>query len=294
MDREGTLYWTALGAIGFVGGFCGQSAIYPLDTLKTRFQSQSAVASERVYSSYAQCFRSIVRVEGALGLYRGLFAVAALTSPEKALKFTANDFARSVLRRRNDGNGKLPWRYEMAAGAFAGFAQVLITCPMEIVKIRMQMEGQKSGRQSQGILRTARALGARGLFQGTTATWMRDIPFSLIYFPLFHHWKRKVLEEKGELTLVDRGIIPTVAGTIAGCTVTPADVIKTRMQGPDAKALYTGTIDCIRKTYRAEGFAAFWSGLAPRFLIRGPQFGVSLFVIELLQSLVFGSVESER
>lgn len=44
--------------------------------------------------------------------------------------------------------------------------------------------------------------------------------------------------------------------------VTPADVIKTRLQvaARAGQTTYSGVIDCFRKILKEEGFRAFWKG----------------------------------
>lgn len=48
----------------------------------------------------------------------------------------------------------------------------------------------------------------------------------------------------------------------AASLVTPADVIKTRLQvaARAGQTTYTGVIDCFRKILKEEGFRAFWKG----------------------------------
>ena len=69
--------------------------------------------------------------------------------------------------------------------------------------------------------------------QGAKACFLRDVPFSAIYFPAYAHTKVKLADENGynhPLSLLFAGAI---AGVPAASLVTPADVIKTRLQVPN-------------------------------------------------------------
>lgn len=137
-NDEGFLHWAKVTSIGFVAGAIGQYSIYANDTVKTRLQNQTT----KIYKGNWDCFKQIIKNEGFFSLYRGIVTVALMTSPEKALKLGVNDYARERLSV-NTG-GRVTFRNEILAGSLAGFAQCSITCPMEILKIRLQMEGQKN------------------------------------------------------------------------------------------------------------------------------------------------------
>lgn len=86
--------------------------------------------------------------------------------------------------------------------------------------------------------------------------------YSGIYFPVYAHTKAKFADENGynnPWTLLTSGII---AGVPAAALVTPADVIKTRLQvvARAGQTTYSGLFDAARKIYAEEGFMAFWKG----------------------------------
>lgn len=67
--------------------------------------------------------------------------------------------------------------------------------------------------------------------------------------------------------------------------VTPADVIKTRLQVASRKGetTYSGIADAFRKIVREEGFKALFKGGPARVFRSSPQFAVTLAAYEVLQ-----------
>lgn len=65
---------------------------------------------------------------------------------------------------------------------------------------------------------------------------------------------------------VPKPIVGIMGGVAGACSVygnTPIDVVKTRMQGLEAKK-YKNTIDCAKQIWMKEGFFAFYKGTVPR------------------------------
>lgn len=81
----------------------------------------------------------------------------------------------------------------------------------------------------------------------------------------------------------------TNLGIPAASLVTPADVIKTRLQvaARQGQTTYTGVMDAAGKIMREEGPRAFWKGTMARVFRSSPQFGVTLVTYELLQRLFY-------
>lgn len=72
----------------------------------------------------------------------------------------------------------------------AGASQVVFTNPLEIVKIRLQVAGELAGGgRKVSALGVVRDLGILGLYKGARACFLRDVPFSAIYFPAYAHVK---------------------------------------------------------------------------------------------------------
>ncbi|NXD06545.1 CMC2 protein, partial [Nothocercus nigrocapillus] len=199
-------------ALGSVAGAVGATAVYPIDLVKTRMQNQRSTGSfvgELMYKNSFDCFKKVLRFEGFFGLYRGLLPQLLGVAPEKAIKLTVNDFVRDKFRTKD---GSVPLAAEILAGGCAGGSQVIFTNPLEIVKIRLQVAGEITTGPRVSALTVLRDLGFFGLYKGAKACFLRDIPFSAIYFPCYAHLKSSFANEDGRIS---PGYL-LLAGSIAG------------------------------------------------------------------------------
>ena len=284
-------------ALGGVAGGVGVVCVYPIDLVKTRMQNQRSTKSgQLMYRNSIDCFAKVFRSEGPKGLYRGILPQLAGVSPEKAIKLAVNDFLRG---RFTKADGTINPGMEILAGMGAGASQVIFTNPVEIVKIRLQtaalLEANEPGVRRTG-LGIVRDLGFRGLYKGASACFLRDIPFSAIYFPCYAMSKSLLSSTNGEtgnqeLSSTRVLISGALAGIPAAYLCTPADVIKTRLQaeaaaaGKDARS-YKGIGDAFLTILKEEGPTAFFKGGVARVCRSSPQFGVTLFTYELLHNFL--------
>ncbi|KAF7655192.1 hypothetical protein LDENG_00059730 [Lucifuga dentata] len=260
------------------------------------------------------CLAKTVRSEGYFGCYRGAAVNLTLVTPEKAIKLAAND----VFRQKLSKDGHLPLWGEVLAGCGAGTCQVIVTTPMEMLKIQLQDAGRlvaqrptptsaqavapgpvpsvvapRSAQPTPSYRPSATGItaellktrGLAGLYKGAGATLLRDVPFSMIYFPLFANLNTLFRRRAGcQGDVQDRApflqsfIAGCAAGSVAAVAVTPLDVIKTRLQtlqkgeGEDS---YRGIIDCTQRIMRREGPLAFLKGATCRALVIAPLFGIA-------------------
>lgn len=165
----------------------------------------------------------------------------------------------------------------------------MFTNPLEIVKIRLQVAGEIASMAKVRAWTVIKDLGIRGLYKGSRACFLRDIPFSAIYFPTYAHCKLKFADDNGHNGPGSLLLSAVIAGVPAAYLVTPADVIKTRLQVAARKGqtTYSGVLDACRKIWKEEGGQAFWKGGPARVFRSAPQFGFTLLTYEILQRLFF-------
>ncbi|XP_056606238.1 solute carrier family 25 member 55a [Triplophysa dalaica] len=289
---------------GGIAGIVGVTCVFPIDLAKTRLQNQRQ--GQQVYKSMIDCLVKTVRSEGCFGMYRGAAVNLTLVTPEKAIKLAANDFFRYHLSK--DGRGLNVFK-EMLAGCSAGMCQVIVTTPMEMLKIQLQDAGRLAAMQRKpGIIPSTRLAttnavlsrsynvvpqavsatqiarqllhteGIQGLYKGLGATLLRDVPFSIVYFPLFAHLNKLGKPSPDETAPFYWSFISgCAAGSTAAVAVNPCDVVKTRLQSLNKGAnedTYTGVVDCFRKILKREGPSAFLKGAGCRALVMAPLFGI--------------------
>ena len=254
-------------ALGSIAGGIGAAAVYPIDLVKTRMQNQRIGADgSRLYKNSFDCFRKTFASEGFLGLYRGLLPQMIGVAPEKAIKLTVNDMLRDAFTVKDvlTGESKIHFPLEVLSGGCAGACQVIVTNPLEITKIRLQMQGEtarllaavgKVVPPPQSVVTIARELGFVGLYKGAAACLIRDVPFSAIYFPAYAWSKNRFVEGRkrdngvASASAMDLLVAGALAGVPAAFLTTPADVIKTRLQvvSREGEMTYSGITDCVAK-----------------------------------------------
>ncbi|KAI0828971.1 mitochondrial carrier [Trametes gibbosa] len=282
---------------GLAGGF-GATIVYPID-LGERLNQRSTVVGQLLYKNSLDCVRKVLRNEGFRGFYRGLGPQLIGVAPEKAIKLTVNDFIRG--RAMDPETGRITLNWELVAGGTAGGCQVIFTNPLEIVKIRLQVQGEAAkleGAVPKGAVHIIRQLGLFGLYKGASACLLRDIPFSAIYFPAYAHLKKDVFHEGyngKQLSFFETLTAAAAAGMPAAYFTTPADVVKTRLQVEARKGQthYKGMGDAFVKIYREEGFKAFFKGGPARIIRSSPQFGFTLVAYEYLHKYPFNGTSRE-
>jgi solute carrier family 25 aspartate/glutamate transporter 12/13 len=236
---------------GSIAGAIGAFGVLPIDTTKTRVQSY------KIKIPSFQVIKSIYILNGIRGFYKGGTTQVLFVAPEKAIKFTANDY---VLTHVTDN--------KIFAGMCAGLSQVIVTNPMEILKIQMQMN---SINPHYTIVDAIKKIGGiKNIYKGAGLCAMRDIPFSGIYFPLYSKLNHELYLDSYKSSLI--------SGMIAAFACTPFDVIKTRIQ----YELNSTPIQVLNKLIINEGPTALFKGGLWRALKSGPQFMITQAVYNYL------------
>ncbi|XP_027495987.1 S-adenosylmethionine mitochondrial carrier protein isoform X1 [Corapipo altera] len=238
--------WVALAA-GGVAGVCVDLILFPLDTVKTRLQSP-------------QGFR---KAGGFRGIYAGVPSTAIGSFPNAAAFFITYENVKSVLP--HGSSSYLSPATHMVAASLGEVVACLIRVPSEVVKQRAQVSPSSSTLRI--LSQTLYHEGVQGLYRGYKSTVLREIPFSLVQFPLWESLKDLWSWKQGHV--VDSwqsAVCGAFAGGFAAVVTTPLDVAKTRiMLAKAGSRTATGNVlTALGGIWRTQGLSGLFAGVVPR------------------------------
>ncbi|KAI6120200.1 mitochondrial carrier domain-containing protein [Pisolithus croceorrhizus] len=163
--------------------------------------------------------------------------------------------------------GKKP-PYPFYLGGLAATIAASITHPLDLTKVRLQASGEK--RMLESMRKTIRTAGVRGLFDGISGTWLRQMSYSLCRFWAYDESK-KILgagPDSPAWMLASAGVM---AGSIAGVVGNPGEVVMVRLQGdfakpPEKRFNYKHCFDALFRIVREEGASSLMRGVGPNVI----------------------------
>ncbi|XP_065305754.1 mitochondrial S-adenosylmethionine carrier protein-like isoform X3 [Dermacentor albipictus] len=201
---------------GAIAGTTVDVVLFPLDTLKTRLQSQ----------------QGFLKAGGFKKIYSGVASAALGSAPTSALFFCTYEGVKQVVGPVMPSL-MTPLVHSIAAACgevvrvcFAVEAACTLRVPVEVVKQRTQANHDMSSwRTFKSVLHIE---GVRGFYRGYFTTVAREIPFSFIQFPLWEFLKN-MFANPDALVTWQAAVCGAISGGIAGGLTTPLDVAKTRI-----------------------------------------------------------------
>eukprot|EP00898_Chlorokybus_atmophyticus_P007015 jgi/Chlat1/7314/Chrsp58S06946 len=252
---------------GAAAGVSVETALYPIDTIKTRLQ---AVAAGKPIN--------------LRGLYTGLPGNLVGVAPATAIFFGVYEPVKQALLKRLP-EGQSFWAH-FAAATSAGTAASLVRVPTEVIKQRLQ-----TGQFTSAITAVKQIVakeGTRGLYAGYGSFLLRDLPFDAIEFVAYEQLKLVYQRAKlgRELNGPELAGIGAGAGVVTAVLTTPLDVIKTRLMVQGTTGRYKGIVDCVQTILREEGASTFFSGVGARVMWIGIGGSIFFSVLEKAKTIL--------
>jgi solute carrier family 25 oxoglutarate transporter 11 len=175
------------------------------------------------------------------------------------------------------------------ASMVAGFA----THPLDLIKVRMQLQGEVAapvthfalaidGRHGPAVasvavprpgplgvgLNVARSEGVQALYSGVSATVLRQCLYSSTRMGLYEFLKTQWRDESSGLPLYKKVAAALVSGGVGAVVGNPADLAMVRMQADGRLPMherrnYTSVGNALSRMVKQDGVMSLWTGSAP-------------------------------
>jgi hypothetical protein len=190
LSEKGAL--TNFGA-GIFADVLGALIWTPMDVVKQRLQVEGKVLGSGYKNSF-NGFKKVVSENGVLGLYRGYGASLATFGPMIGIYFMLyEELKKNYSRYTNTSYEQLPFYVHLVFGAFSGGLSAAITCPLDVIKTRIQVrnsndKGYKTIRQA--FTTILKEEGIKGFTKGLAPRMMWIAPNSAITIVAYEQLKR--------------------------------------------------------------------------------------------------------
>uniref|UniRef100_A0A182VLC2 Mitochondrial oxaloacetate carrier protein n=1 Tax=Anopheles merus TaxID=30066 RepID=A0A182VLC2_ANOME len=283
--------------LGGVGSMAATLITNPLEVVKTRMQLQGELAAKgtyhKPYRSVVDAFITIAKNDGYAALQKGL-------APSLCFQFILNSCRLGIYNTANEhgwtkqSNGNQSILKSAFWGAAGGFVGSALASPFFMAKAEIAVGYQH---QHSGMISAMKDIfkkhGVQGLYRGVAVTMPRALLGSGGQLAAFGYTKDFLVRHPVSAQQSDT-FVSTVAGAVGGTvmaiTMTPPDVIATRLynQGVDAKGrgiYYNGVVDCFVKILKAEGVAGLYKGFWPHYMRIGPHATLVLLFFDELKTM---------
>ena len=224
----------------------------------------------KYFNGTADAIIKISRVEGVRSLWSGLSPTLALALPTTVFYFTSYEQLKHTFTDWYP-HPENKTAISTAAGGIARIIACAAVAPVELVRTKMQSQKMAFFEVRKAVAKTVGKEGIFSLWKGFTATMMRDVPFSAIYWPFYEYLRPQEYEFKKTF------VAGAVAGTIASTLTLPFDAIKTRRQlelgeviVKNSKGRSPSNLFVAKEIYEVHGVRGFFTGLTPRIIKVAP------------------------
>jgi|TARA_B100000524_G_scaffold346895_1_gene247868 solute carrier family 25 uncoupling protein 8/9 len=256
-----------------------------------------------MYNGSVDCAGKLVKAEGPGALFKGLPPALVRQSTYGSLRYGLYGPIRNSLGVvPGTPASEIPIWKKIIAGSAAGAISSAVANPTDLVKVRLQTDGQVKGADGEflpkrytGMVHAFSSIvkeeGILGLWKGVGPTCGRATALAAAELSTYDEVKSQFLKRK----LFDGPGLPLtlatafISGFVSTVASSPFDVVKSRVMGqplnPDGSGkLYSGMVDCFVKSSSSEGPMALYNGFWPNFGRVVPRVTIVFIVMEQLKN----------
>ncbi|GMH28466.1 hypothetical protein Nepgr_030309 [Nepenthes gracilis] len=265
---------------GAIGALVSTTALYPLDTCKTKYQAEASSHDQQKYRNLTDVLWEAIRDGQVLSLYQGLGTKNLQSLISQFVYFYGYSFFKRLYLKKS-GKKLLGTKANLIVAAAAGACTCIITQPLDTASSRMQTS--EFGK-SKGLWKT--------LSEGTWSDAYDGLGISLllttnpsIQYTVFDQLKHRLLERGSNktgavsspeaLSAFSAFMLGALSKSIATCLTYPAIRCKVVIQATESdderirenRAKSRKTISGVfRNILKTEGVPGFFKGLHAQIL----------------------------
>lgn len=193
----------------------------------------------------------------------------------------------------NADEKKVPWFVISLAGGASGILTRAVTQPLDVVKIRLQVQDTDwSARKYKGTISTMRKMaleeGVSALWKGHTPAQVLSLTYGLVQFTgfdLLSQLTHPIFSVSPFLQPLQHFICGSLAGVLATLLSYPFDVVRTRYIIQGNPPVYTAMHQTFKIIISKESLKGLYRGLVPTFVQIAPNTGFQFTFYHLASQL---------
>jgi hypothetical protein len=232
--------------------------------------------------------KKVVDSEGPLAMWKGVNAAWLREASYTSLRLGLYEPCKIAFGCTTPENTTFIKKF--AAGSAAGALGSLAGNPFDVLKTKMMTA---EGKTTPSIVGTAKDLmahqGIGGFYRGIDSNIMRAMVLNGTKMACYDQTKGYVVQYTGlaKTSLVTQFISAVAAGFFMTCTVSPFDMVRTRLMNQPADAkVYSNAGDCFVKIIKNEGPLTLWRGFMPIWSRFAPTTTLQLIIFEQLRGIM--------
>lgn len=257
--------------------------IHPIDVVKTRIQ----ISSEYGALGMAGTTKKIMGAEGISALWKGVNAAWLRESSYTSLRLGLYEPCKVAFGCTSPETTTFVKKF--LAGSAAGALGSLAGNPFDVLKTKMMASEGAAASMTGTAKELMSKQGLAGFYRGIDSNIARAMVLNGTKMACYDQAKGVVVSTTGlpKSSLIVQFLSAASAGFFMTCTVSPFDMIRTRLMNQPADAkIYNNAADCFVKIVKNEGPLTLWRGFIPIWSRFAPTTTIQLVIFEQLRGLM--------